>query len=387
MAKILVVDDERSIRSTLKELLTMENHEVEVSEDGLTALEQLTAFPADLIISDIKMPNMDGTELLAKVCERYPTIQVIMVSGHGTIDTAVECMKIGANDFIEKPIEMNRLLTSVRNTLEMGKIKIENKVLKRKILLGDNAEIIGTSEQTARLKERITKAAAVDTRVLITGPNGTGKELVAKQLYIQSARANNQFVDLNCAAVAADLIESELFGHEKGSFTSSIKQHKGKFEQANGGTLFLDEIGDMSLTMQAKLLRVLQENRISRVGSESDLALDVRIIAATNKNLVKEIAAGTFREDLYHRLNVLKIEIPSLADRSDDIKPLCEHFIKILCAELKHRPMTFGPGVFELLETMPWTGNIRELRNVVERMIILGSTPDMITTDDVKQLV
>lgn len=388
MAKILVVDDERSIRSTVGELLTMEGHSVIAAESGIAALDAIEGSGVELVISDIKMPKMDGTELLEQLREKYPLVQVIMVSGHGTIETAVECLHKGAADFIEKPIELNRLLSSVRGALERGELKVENRTLRRKIVTGSHpSEIIGTSPAIERVKMMIEKVASTDARVLITGGNGTGKELVARQLHLKSARCDAPFIEVNCAAIPSELIESELFGHEKGSFTNAMKQRKGKFEQAEGGTIFLDEIGDMSLSAQAKVLRALQENRISRIGGELDIIVNVRVVAATNKNLVDEIAGGRFREDLFHRLSVIKIEVPSLAQRIEDIPILTDYFLKIVCNEQSRAVMKLEPAAIKLLQAMAWTGNIRELRNVIERLVILSSSADTISESDVKLYV
>lgn len=384
MSKILVVDDERSIRSTIKELLEMEGHAVKVAEDGVQALEMIEKEKPELVVSDIKMEKMDGIELLEKIKETHPEVLVMMMSGHGTIDTAVESIHKGALDFVEKPIEMNRFLLSVRNALSHSELKIENKALRRKIAIVSGYEIIGSSEAIGTVKNLIRKVAPSDARVLITGANGTGKELVARQLHLQSARAVAPFIEVNCAAIPSELIESELFGHEKGSFTSAVRLRKGKFEQAEGGTIFLDEIGDMSLSAQAKVLRALQEKKISRVGSDTDIAVNVRVVAATNKDLGQEIKTGRFREDLYHRLSVIKIHLPSLAERREDIPLLVEHFLVQVCAEQACGLMTMMPDAMEILVNEPFTGNVRELRNVVERLVILGNG-ETISADDVKQ--
>lgn len=380
MAKILVIDDERSIRNIIGELLEMEGHTVKTAENGLQGYEMIGAEPFDLVISDIKMPEMDGMELLDKLIETHPDTTVVMISGHGSIDTAVDCIKKGAFDYIEKPIDMNRILVTVKNALERGSLVKETKTLRRKV--HKVAEIVGASPAIARVKMLIDKVAQTDARVLITGSNGTGKELVARWLHEKSDRNQMPFVEVNCAAIPSELIESELFGHEKGAFTSAIKQRKGKFEQADGGTIFLDEIGDMSLAAQAKVLRALQERKITRVGSDKDIDVDARVLAATNKNLQEEIAKGTFREDLYHRLSVIIIHVPNLADRREDIPLLVEHFIKNICAD-KGKPLsTITPEAVEALCGMPWTGNIRELHNAVERLLILSGRE--ITLDDVK---
>lgn len=385
MANILIVDDERSIRSTLKELLELEGYTPEVASDGNEALGLVAQKRPDLVITDIKMEGLDGMELLALLVEKHPEVQVIMMSGHGTIDLAVEALHRGALDFIPKPIEMNRLLVSVRNALNHAQLKAENKVLRRKAAApAAGYEIIGQSEAIERVKAMIAKVAPVDSRVLITGSNGTGKELVARQLHLQSPRSVAPFVEVNCAAIPSELIESELFGHEKGAFTSAIKQRRGKFEQAQGGTIFLDEIGDMSLAAQAKVLRALQEKKISRVGSDADISVDVRVVAATNKNLEEEIKAGRFREDLYHRLAVIKIHLPSLAERRADIPLLVDHFLRQLSAEQSSDVLEIEDQALALLSKEEFRGNIRELRNVVERLTIL-SDGQRITVGDVRQ--
>lgn len=385
MTKILIVDDERSIRNIIKELLEMEDYKCDVAESGTQALEMIrtTKGGYDLIISDIKMPQMDGIELLSNIRKNSPEIPMVMISGHGTIDTAVECIKNGAFDFIEKPIEMNRLLITVRNSLVRNDLVQETKVLRRKLNSKFTVNIIGESPAIQKVKDLIEKVAPSDARVLILGSNGTGKELVARWLHEKSARSNAPFVEVNCAAIPSELIESELFGHEKGSFTSANRLRKGKFEQAEGGTIFLDEIGDMSLSAQAKVLRALQENKISRVGADSDITVDVRVVAATNKDLVKEIASGNFREDLYHRLSVIKIQVPSLAERSEDIPLLINFFLDICCGEQSVPLKTITAEAVQALKQMPWTGNIRELRNVVERLVILCD--DVITLEDVHE--
>lgn len=373
MAKILIVDDERSIRNTIKELLEMEGHSATPASDALEALDLIAKSNYDLIISDIKMPKMDGTELLSKIKTTGIETPVIMISGHGDITTAVDCIRGGAFDFIEKPIEMNRLLVSVRNALEREDLVQQNKVLKHKIK--GNWEIIGQGEAIMKVKNIIAKVAPSDARVLITGSNGTGKELVARHLHLGSNRNSSPFIEVNCAAISSELIESELFGHEKGSFTSAIKQHKGKFEQASGGTIFLDEIGDMSLAAQAKVLRVLQERKLTRVGSDKDIEVDVRVLAATNKDLRHEIVSGFFREDLYHRLSVIVINVPPLAQRREDIPLLVNYFLNLLTSEMGMPERKIDPQAMDALMHMTWTGNIRELRNVVERLLILGSSP------------
>ncbi|WP_289053662.1 sigma-54-dependent transcriptional regulator [Carboxylicivirga marina] len=379
MAKILVIDDQRSIRNTLKDILEYENHSVDLAEDGELGLEQFKADKYDIVLCDIKMPNMDGMEVLDKLHQLNPDTPVIMISGHGNIDTAVEAIKKGAYDFIEKPLDLNRMLVTIRNANEKKDLVTETKVLKRKV--SKTFDMIGESEPIAKVKEMIDKVAPTDARVLITGENGTGKELVARWLHEKSNRAGQPFIEVNCAAIPSELIESELFGHEKGAFTSAHKQRKGKFEQANGGTIFLDEIGDMSLPAQAKVLRALQENIVSRVGSDKDIKVDVRVLAATNKSLKEEIANSNFREDLYHRLSVILIHVPALNDRKEDIPLLTEHFKNIICDELGMGVKTFTEDAIDELKTINWTGNIREFRNVIERLIILSQ--ETITKDDV----
>ncbi|MBQ7389440.1 MAG: sigma-54-dependent Fis family transcriptional regulator [Paludibacteraceae bacterium] len=379
MAKILIVDDERSIRNTLKDILEVESYQVDVVESGIEALELIKENNYDVVFSDIKMPQMDGVELLQKIKVNNPEAPIIMISGHGTIETAVDCIKKGAYDFIEKPIDLNRLLIVVRNALDRTKQASEIMILKRKI--DQRYEMIGCSPSVERLRKMIATIAPTDARVLITGDNGTGKEVVARQIYLQSNRANKPFVEVNCAAIPSELIESELFGHEKGAFTSAIKQRIGKFEQADGGTIFLDEIGDMALSAQAKVLRCLQENVVSPVGSDKLIKIDVRVIAATNKDLKEEIKKGNFREDLFHRLNVIPLHVSKLADRREDIPLLVEHFLQVICTEQGVAPKKFDETAIELLKSYPWPGNIRELRNIVERLIILCGT--VITADDV----
>jgi two-component system nitrogen regulation response regulator NtrX len=368
MSKILVVDDERSIRNTLRDILGYEKYEVSDADSGITALEMLKQAEFDVILLDIKMPQMDGLEVLDHILAGYET-PVIMISGHGNIETAVEAIKKGAFDYIAKPLDLNRLLITIRNALDKSLLLSETKVLKKKV--SKKYEMIGESEVMKGIFEMIDRVAPTHARVLITGDNGTGKELVARQLHEKSQRSKGPFIEVNCAAIPSELIESNLFGHEKGSFTSAIKQRKGDFELASGGTLFLDEIGDMSLPAQAKVLRALQENKIMRVGGEKDIPVDVRIIAATNKNLTEEIAGGRFREDLYHRLSVIIIHVPPLQERKDDIPLLAHYFMEEICAE-QGKPMIFFTGdALEELTQMKWTGNIRELRNVVERLTIL----------------
>jgi len=379
MAKILIVDDERSICNTLREILEYEKYEVDDAVDGMTALELIRQTHYDVILCDIKMPQMDGMEVLEKTLQITDT-PVVMISGHGTIETAVDAIKKGAYDYIAKPLDLNRLLITVRNALDKSTLITETKALKKKV--SKAFDMIGESPAIQHVKEMIERVAPTDARILITGKNGTGKELVARWLHEKSKRAYGPFVEVNCAAIPSELIESVLFGHEKGSFTSAIKQRKGDFEQANGGTLFLDEIGDMSLSAQAKVLRALQENRIMRVGGEKDITVDVRIIAATNKDLMEEIRKGTFREDLYHRISVILINVPELKERKDDIPLIAEHFLAVICENEGKPPMQFDSEALEELKTYPWTGNVRELRNVVERLAILCD--QVITLDDVR---
>lgn len=378
--KILIIDDERSIRNTMKEVLEYEGHTISLAEDGVKGLEAAKENSFDVIFCDIKMPNMDGMEVLEKIQEVQPDTPVVMISGHGNIDTAVESIKKGAYDFIEKPLDLNRILITLRNATDKSTLVKETKKLQKKV--SKVAEIVGESEAIAKIKTMIERVAPTDARVLITGSNGTGKELVARWLHELSPRAAAPFIEVNCAAIPSELIESELFGHEKGSFTSAIKQHKGKFEQAEGGTLFLDEIGDMSLAAQAKVLRVLQENKLSRVGSDKDISVDVRVVAATNKNLREEIEKGTFREDLYHRLSVIIIHVPALAERIDDIPLLAKHFIEQIAAEMGTPPKEINEKAIAELQKLSWTGNIREFRNTIERLIILSDK--VITEKEVK---
>ncbi|WP_010663318.1 sigma-54-dependent transcriptional regulator [Marinilabilia salmonicolor] len=380
MSKILVIDDQKSIRNTLKDILEYEKHEVLLAENGADGLEHFSESKFDVVLLDIKMPEMDGMEVLDKMMQTSPDVPVIMISGHGNIDTAVEAIKKGAYDFIEKPLDLNRLLVTIKNAIDKKELVSETKVLRRKV--SKTFDMIGESEPMMQIREMIDKVAATDARVLITGQNGTGKELVARWLHEKSNRAAQPFIEVNCAAIPSELIESELFGHEKGAFTSAHKQRKGKFEQANGGTIFLDEIGDMSLAAQAKVLRALQENVISRVGSDKDIKVDVRILAATNKNLQDEIKESRFREDLYHRLSVIIIQVPSLNERKDDIPLLTEHFNNLICKELGVQPKSFDESAVKELQKINWTGNIREFRNVIERLIILGS--DGISSKDVQ---
>ena len=381
--KLLIIDDERSIRNTLKEILEFEGHTVDVAEDGAVGLEMAGQKKYDAIFCDIKMPNMDGVEFLEKFAGAGHEEPVIMISGHGTIDAAVECIKKGAYDFIQKPLDLNRILITLKNATEKSDLVKEKNMLKKKVK--GVPEMVGESPSIMKVKEMIDRVAPTDARVLITGANGTGKELVAKWLHEKSGRSGMPYVEVNCAAIPSELIESELFGHEKGAFTSAIKQHKGKFEQADGGTLFLDEIGDMSLAAQAKVLRVLQERKLSRVGSDKDIEVDVRVIAATNKDLKKEIEKGTFREDLYHRLSVIVIRVPSLSERIDDIPLLVNYFIATICEEAGKPLRGIDKEAVDALKEKPWTGNIRELRNVVERLLILSG--DRITLNDVNLYV
>ena len=369
MSKILIIDDEKSIRSSLREILEYEKYEVEEAGDGLEGLKMIKSGNFDAVLCDIKMPKMDGIEVLDKIIDDGEDFPVIMISGHGNIDTAVDAIKKGAFDYISKPLDLNRLLITVRNALDRASLVTETKVLKRKI--SKTYDMIGSSKALTNIQDMIEKVAPTNARVMITGENGTGKELVARWLHEKSQRAGGPFVEVNCAAIPSELIESELFGHEKGAFTSAIKQRKGNFEQAEGGTIFLDEIGDMSLSAQAKVLRALQENKIMRVGGEKDLKVNVRVIAATNKDLQKEIAEGNFREDLYHRLSVILLHVPSLNDRKDDIPSLTEHFTDQICADYGMPTKKFSKDAYAELKKIDWSGNIRELRNVVERLIIL----------------
>jgi two-component system nitrogen regulation response regulator NtrX len=379
MSRILVIDDERSIRNTLKDILEYEKYEVDLAEDGMKALEKVKTAQFDIILCDIKMPGMDGIEVLEKLVEFIPDTPVVMISGHGNIDTAVESIKKGAFDYIEKPLDLNRLLITIRNAMDKSNLVTETKNLKKKV--SKKYEIVGESQALKSVVEMADRVAKTDARVLITGANGTGKELVARRIHDQSNRSAGPFVEVNCAAIPSELIESELFGHEKGAFTSAVKQHIGKFEQANGGTLFLDEIGDMSLSAQAKVLRVLQESIISRVGGDKHIKVDVRVVAATNKNLSAEIAQNNFREDLYHRLSVILIRVPPLNERLDDIPLLANHFIQIICDEYGMPAKTISENAIAELQKINWTGNIREFRNVIERLIILCD--QNITGDDV----
>lgn len=381
MSKILIIDDEKVIRSTLKEILEYEKFQVSEAQDGLEGLAKIQEEDFDLVLCDVKMPKMDGLEVLAKVKAMDKAPQFIMISAHGSIETAVEATKKGAFDFIPKPPDLNRLLLTVRNALDKKNLVTETKVLKKK--LSKKFDMVGESSAIRLVKETIEKVAPTDARVLITGPNGTGKELVAHWLHQKSNRASEPFVAVNCAAIPSELIESELFGHEKGAFTSAHKQRSGKFEQAQGGTLFLDEIGDMSLSAQSKVLRALQESLINRVGSDKDIKVDVRVLAATNKDLKKEIENSKFREDLYHRLSVILIQVPALKDRQEDIPLLVEKFLQDIAQDNGTQPKSISKAALKKLQEFPWTGNIRELRNVVERLVILGE--DEISLEDIKK--
>ena len=383
MAKIIIIDDERGIRNTLREILADEGHEVEVAENGKQGLEMAQAKAYDLIFSDIKMPEMDGLELLKALKEGEETAEtpVVMISGHGDVETAVQALKMGAYDFLLKPLDLNRILITTKNALESKNLKQETKQLRRKVV-AKGATMVGESAAIMRVRDIIDKVAPTEARVLITGPNGTGKEVVAHLIHEGSARANAPMVEVNCAAIPSELIESELFGHMKGSFTGAVKDRAGKFEQADGGTLFLDEIGDMSLAAQTKVLRALQESEITRVGSDKAIKVNVRVLAATNKDLQKEIAEGNFREDLFHRLNVIPIAVPALNDRIEDIPLLVAHFAEQICGEQGIAVKEFEPQAIKALQSKDWTGNIRQLRNVVERLIILAGAK--ITKEDVE---
>ena len=382
MARILVVDDESSIRKTLKDILEFEKHKVELAPNGADALDLFREDEFDAVLLDIKMPEMDGLEVLEKMMQ-IREAPVIMISGHGTIETAVEAIKKGAYDFIVKPPDLNRLLITIRNAIEKKELVTQTRQLKQEI--DRKYEIVGESEGIMAVKNLITKVAPTTSRVLIIGENGTGKELVARQIHQQSRRSKSPFIEVNCAAIPSELIESQLFGHEKGSFTSAIKQRKGDFELANGGTLFLDEIGDMSLSAQAKVLRALQENKIVRVGGEQDILVDVRVIAATNKELKEEINKGKFREDLYHRLSVIIIKVPPLRDRKQDIRRLVDHFVKEISGMQGKRPLEITEGALKMFESYHWSGNVRELHNVVERLVILCD--QQIKAEDVSKYV
>ncbi|MEO8516222.1 MAG: sigma-54 dependent transcriptional regulator [Flavobacterium sp.] len=382
MSKILIIEDEPAIRRVLTKILSEENdtYIVDEAEDGLKGLEKVKNEDYDLVLCDIKMPKMDGVEVLEAIKKIKPEIPMVMISGHGDLETAVNTMRLGAFDYISKPPDLNRLLNTVRNALDRKKLVVENKILKRKV--SKSYEMIGESEPINHIKQMIEKVAQTEARVLITGPNGTGKELVAHQLHEKSERCNSPLIEVNCAAIPSELIESELFGHVKGAFTSAVKDRAGKFEAADGGTIFLDEIGDMSLSAQAKVLRALQENLIQRVGADKDIKVNVRVVAATNKDLKVEIAEGRFREDLYHRLAVILIKVPALNDRRDDIPLLLEHFSEKIASEQGNTIKKFSDKAIQLLQEYDWTGNIRELRNVVERLIILGGNE--ISESDVK---
>jgi len=382
MSKILIIEDEAAIRRVLKKIISEENqsYTIEEAEDGLAGVEMILNKDYDLVLCDIKMPKMDGVEVLEKVKKIKPEIPMVMISGHGDLDTAVNTMRLGAFDYISKPPDLNRLLNTVRNALDRKELVLENKRLKKKV--SKSFEMIGESDKISHIKDMIEKVAPTDARVLITGQNGTGKELVAHWLHEKSDRSKASMIEVNCAAIPSELIESELFGHVKGSFTGTNKDRAGKFEAANGGTIFLDEIGDMSLSAQAKVLRALQENKIQRVGSDKDIKVNVRIVAATNKNLKNEIAEGRFREDLYHRLAVILIQVPSLNDRREDIPLLINFFARKISAEQGTPQKTFSSGAIKLLQEYDWTGNVRELRNVVERLIILGEKE--VSTNDVQ---
>lgn len=379
MAKILVIDDEKSIRNSLRDILEYEKFEVNDAADGSEGIEMVKKNDYDVILCDIKMPRMDGIEVLENIMKICDT-PVVMISGHGNIETAVEAIKKGAFDYIAKPLDLNRMLITIRNALDKGHLVNETKVLKKKV--SKTWDMIGESPAIMQIQEMIERVAATDARVLITGENGTGKELVARWLHEKSNRSAGAFVEVNCAAIPSELIESELFGHEKGSFTSAIKQRKGNFEQATGGTLFLDEIGDMSLSAQSKVLRALQENKIMRVGGEKEIPVDVRVVAATNKNVTEEIKKGNFREDLYHRLSVILIHVPSLNERPTDIPLLADHFLADVCQTQGRPSMSYAKDAYAALQKIKWTGNVRELRNVVERLAILCDK--IITEKDVK---
>ena len=370
MAKILIIDDEKAICNTLKEILSYEKYEVDIANDGAEGIKKAETGNYDLVLSDIKMPKMDGIEVLQKLQELNPDLPVVMISGHGTIETAVDALKKGAYDYISKPPDLNRLLVTVRNALDRSSLITETKTLKRKIF--KTREMVGDSPAIAQIKEIIEKVAPTEARVLVTGSNGTGKELVARWIHEKSNRSAGPMVEVNCAAIPSELIESELFGHEKGAFTSAIKQRIGKFEQASGGTLFLDEIGDMSLSAQSKVLRALQENKITRVGGEKEITVSPRVVAATNRDLKVEIEKGNFREDLYHRLSVILIHVPSLNDRKDDIPTLANYFVNEICQDYGMPVKAFSAEALKELQKINWTGNIRELRNVVERLVILS---------------
>lgn len=383
MKRILIIDDETSIRRTLRDILENEGYAIDDAPDGSEGLKLVKANHYDVVLCDIKMPKMDGLEVLDKILESNSDVPVVMISGHGNIDTAVDAIRKGAYDYISKPPDLNRLLVTIRNAFEKSSLVTETKILKKKV--SKKYEMIGDSGSIKKIHEMINRVAPTDARVLITGENGTGKELVAHALHEKSNRSNAPLIEVNCAAIPSELIESELFGHEKGAFTSAIRQKKGNFELADGGTLFLDEIGDMSLSAQAKVLRALQESKITRVGGDKEIKVNVRVIAATNKNLKKEIEEGRFREDLYHRLGVILIQVPSLNERKDDIPTLAKHFLEQICAEYGMPPKEFAPDALKALQAIEWSGNIRELRNVVERLVILCDKK--ITSADVKSFV
>jgi two-component system nitrogen regulation response regulator NtrX len=383
MADILIIDDEKAIRKTLTEILSFEGYKIDEAADGEEGLKKFREKSFDVVLCDIKMPKLDGIEFLQKAAESNPDVPIIMISGHGNIETAVEAVKKGAYDFISKPPDLNRLLITIRNAMERNSLVSETRVLKRKV--SRVQEMIGQSAPIQRIKDTIEKVAPTEARILITGENGVGKELVARWVHEKSNRASGPLVEVNCAAIPTELIESELFGHEKGSFTSAVKQRIGKFEQANGGTLFLDEIGDMSLSAQAKVLRALQEGKITRVGADKDISVDVRVIAATNKDLLKEVDEKNFRLDLYHRLSVILIHVPSLNERRDDIPVLVDQFLQDICADYGIAKKTIDEEAIQLLQGYDWTGNIRELRNVVERLVILSAKT--ITGEDVRSYV
>lgn len=382
MAKILIIEDEKAIRNVLSNIIQEEDnsYKVEVAENGLEGLEKISNDTYDLVLCDIKMPKMDGMELLTQAMKDQPDLTMVMISGHGDIDTAVDCIKKGAFDYISKPPDLNRLLNTVRNGLDRKNLVVQNKVLKKKV--SKKYAMIGNSPELGKIHQMIERVAPTDARVLITGANGTGKELIAHAIHEKSGRSTAPMIEVNCAAIPSELIESELFGHEKGAFTSAIKQRKGKFETADGGTLFLDEVGDMSLKAQAKVLRALQEHKITRVGGDKEITVNVRVLAATNKNLQEEIKNGNFREDLYHRLGVILINNPSLDDRKDDIPILTDHFNKQICKEHGITEKTFSPEALKTLQSYSWSGNIREFRNVIERLIILCS--DAVSKEDVE---
>ena len=382
MPRILIIDDEKAIRNALQEILESENYKVDQAEDGPAGLDLLIQQKYDVVLCDIRMPKMDGLEVLTRAIAMGTDAAFIMVSAHGNIETAVDATKKGAYDFISKPPDLNRLLVTVRNALDRTKLVSETKTLKKKLSVSKGSEMVGSSAALGAVRRAIEKVAPTDARVLITGPNGAGKEMVARQLHELSQRAQGPLVEVNCAAIPSELIESELFGHEKGSFTSAVKQRIGKFEQADGGTLFLDEIGDMSLSAQAKVLRALQENKITRVGGEKEISVNVRVLAATNKNLMQEIAERNFREDLYHRLSVILIQVPALNDRRDDIPELIQKFLNDIAADYGNKPKKIDAAALDYLKGLDWRGNIRELRNVVERLVIMSD--DTIMEGDAK---